>query len=141
MLENIEYNNELLAIILRDNFHESGVKFFTPSNFSQQLGYMNHPVGYSIEPHIHNPIRREVLYTQEVLFIKKGKVKVDFYDTEKRYLESRLLYKGDIILLASGGHGFKMIEPTVMIEIKQGPYAGDSDKTRFSAVNLDPSQS
>jgi mannose-6-phosphate isomerase-like protein (cupin superfamily) len=138
MLEYINHKDELLAIIVREKFHDAGIRFFTPNNFSQQLGYMNHPAGYRIEPHIHNPIRREVFYTQEVLFIKDGKVKVDFYDPQKKYLESRLLYRGDTLLLASGGHGFEMMEPTVMIEIKQGPYAGESDKTRFSAVNFDP---
>jgi mannose-6-phosphate isomerase-like protein (cupin superfamily) len=93
---------------------------------------MNHPKGKIIEPHVHNIVPRQVHYTQEVLFIKRGKLRVDFYSREKEYLKSRILTKGDTILLATGGHGFEIIEDIEMIEVKQGPYAGESDKTRFT---------
>ena len=73
--------------------------------------------------------------TQEVLFIKKGVIRVDFYDEYEDYLESRDLYAGDIILLVSGGHGFQILEEVEMIEVKQGPYAGEYDKKRFSGIN------
>jgi LPS export ABC transporter protein LptC len=43
---------------------------------------MNRPSGHVIPPHVHNPIPREVKYTNEVLFIKSGRVRVDFYDEE-----------------------------------------------------------
>ena len=72
-------------------------------------------------------------YTQEVLFIKKGKLKVDFYNEHQNYLESRILEAGDVILLASGGHGFEVLEEIEMIEVKQGPFTGENDKTRFSS--------
>ena len=98
---------------------------------------MHHPAGKVIDPHVHNPLPREVQYTQEVLFIKKGKLRVDFYDDEKKYLDSRILEKGDVILLATGGHGFEVLEEIEMIEVKQGPYAGDEDKTRFTGINKD----
>ncbi|MDO9289070.1 MAG: hypothetical protein Q7T83_09785 [Thermodesulfovibrionales bacterium] len=130
-VENITYNNSLLAIIIRSNFSKEGIEFFTPNDFSQQLAYMNRPAGYKIPPHVHNKVQREVFYTQEVLFIKKGKVKIDFYDDDKNYIDTRILETGDVIMLASGGHGFEMLEPTEMIEVKQGPYAGENDKTRF----------
>ena len=96
---------------------------------------MCHPVGKEIPPHVHNPAPREVQFTQEVLFIKRGKLRVDFYDDDHTYLESRILEAGDTILLATGGHGFEVLEETEMIEVKQGPYAGDQDKTRFEAVD------
>jgi len=95
---------------------------------------MNHPNGYVIPPHVHNPVKREVHFTKEVLFIRSGKLRVDFYDDSKSYLESRILESGDVILLAHGGHGFEMLEDTEIIEVKQGPYAGDEDKTRFQGV-------
>ena len=98
---------------------------------------MRHPVGKNIEPHVHNPIQREVTLTQEVLLIRKGKLRVDFYDGGRRYLESRILQSGDAILLASGGHGFHVIDDVEMIEVKQGPYAGDADKQRFQGVSAD----
>jgi hypothetical protein len=75
--------------------------------------------------------------TQEVLYIKSGKVRVDFYDEERNYLESRIVEKGDVILLASGGHGFQMLEDSEMIEVKQGPYCGDEDKVRFDSIEND----
>ncbi|NQU35367.1 MAG: hypothetical protein HQ521_19245 [Bacteroidetes bacterium] len=133
MVEKIIYSNKLLSIIIESSFKEKGITFFTPDDFSQQLAYMNHPTGKVIQPHIHNPIPREVQYTQEVLFIKKGKLRVDFYNDEKEYLESRILETGDIILLIQGGHGFEVLEEVEMYEVKQGPYAGDKDKTRFEA--------
>lgn len=131
MIEHIKDGDELLAIIISSKFSKTGIEFFTPGDFSQQLGYMNRPAGYRIDPHIHNHIERKVTLTQEVLFIKSGRVKVDFYNNEKTYLFSRELQTGDVILLASGGHGFEMMENCEMIEVKQGPYSGDADKTKF----------
>lgn len=135
MFEQIKQNNLILAIIIRATYHTEGIEFFTPGDFSQQLGYMNRPKDYIIAPHVHNLVERKVDMTQEVLVVRAGKVRVDFYDDGRNYLESRILQTGDIILLAHGGHGFKMLEPTEMIEVKQGPYCGDQDKTRFDAID------
>ncbi len=137
MVEKIIHKNKLLSIIIRANYRSCGIKFFTPDDFSQQLAYMKHPKGYAIPPHVHNLVLREVHFTQETLFIKSGKVRVDFYDDNRKYLESRILYPGDVILLATGGHGFKMLEESEMIEVKQGPYAGEQDKTRFKSIGDD----
>ena len=130
-LERITHLNIELALILRNTYKGVGIQFFTPNTYSQQIGYMNRPAGYIIDPHVHNPVLREVHYTNEVLIIRSGRVRVDFYSDEQRYLESRELYKGDIILLIRGGHGFVMLENCEIVEVKQGPYAGDMDKTRF----------
>ena len=134
MIEHITHADRTLAVLLHANYRQEGIQFFTPDDFSQQLGYMNRPLGYVIPPHVHNPVAREVHYTKEVLFIKSGRVRVDFYDDDQNYLESRILVRGDVLLLAYGGHGFEMLEPTEMIEVKQGPYAGDQDKTRFIGI-------
>ena len=134
MIYRIEDNNDILAIIISSRYNESGIHFFTPDHFSQQFGYMNHPKGKIIEPHIHNPVPREVEYTQEVLFIKSGKVRVDFYNDKKEYLENFILGTGDAILLIRGGHGFTILEDAEMYEVKQGPYVGDADKTRFDGI-------
>ena len=134
MLEEIKFNDQLLAIHISSNYSKEGIHFFTPDDFSQQLGYMNRPDGYVIPPHRHNLVPRKVDLTQEVLFIKSGKVRVDFYDDNQVYLESRILYPGDVILLAHGGHGFEMLEASEMIEVKQGPYCGEQDKVRFEPV-------
>ncbi len=133
-VEKVIHNNALLAIIVRSTYYKSGIEFFTPSDFSQQLAYMNRPAGYIITPHVHNMVQRKVDYTQEVLFIKKGKVKIDFYDDDKNYFVSHILGAGDVILLAHGGHGIEMLENSEIIEVKQGPYAGEMDKVRFEPV-------
>lgn len=137
MIERIEHQNQLLAIIIKHSFSEPGVHFFTPDDFSQQLAYMKHPAGKVIDPHVHNPVLREVHLTQEVLLLKSGRLRVDFFDRGKNYLSSRTLEAGDVILLAGGGHGFEALEEIEMIEVKQGPYAGESDKTRFLPVQPD----
>lgn len=131
---NVLHDGKVLATIVSRDFCRPGIHFLTPGDWSQQLGYMNRPQGYAIPPHVHNPVAREVQYTKEVLFIKSGKVRVDFYDDDQNYLESRILNQGDVVLLAFGGHGFEMLEATEIIEVKQGPYAGDADKTRFSPI-------
>lgn len=135
MVENIIHNNHLLALIVSHKFNEPGVHFFTEDDLSQQLAYMKHPQGKIIKPHVHNPIPREVHYTQEVLFIKKGKLRVDFYNDEQECLKSRVLEMGDVILLIQGGHGFEVLEDVEMFEVKQGPYIGDHDKTRFTPAD------
>jgi hypothetical protein len=131
LVENIDHEGMTIAIIVSCKFNEEGIHFFTPDDFSQQLGFMKHPTGKVIEPHVHNAVAREVHYTNEVLFIRKGKLRVDFYDEQQRYLKSRVLEAGDVILLISCGHGFEVVEDVEMFEVKQGPFAGDRDKTKF----------
>jgi hypothetical protein len=131
MIEYIRHQDLILGILIRHNYKCEGINFFTPDDFSQQLAYMNRPKGYVITPHLHNSVVREVHYTQEVLLIKSGRVRVDFYDQSRIYLESRTLSSGDVIMLACGGHGFEMLEASEIIEVKQGPYVGENDKTRF----------
>ena len=132
MLLKIKYHNQLLAIIISNKYSEPGINFFTPDEFSQQLAFMKHPAGKIIQPHVHNSAQRQVQFTKETLFIRKGKVRVDFYTDEQIYIESYILETGDVILLSEGGHGFEILEETEMIEVKQGPYVGEQDKTRFT---------
>ena len=132
-LKKIKNDDQLYAIIIYSDYSSDGIEFFTPENFSQQLGYMKRLKGYKIKPHYHNKVVREVASTNEVLFVKSGKVRVDFYDNNQTYFKSCIINKGDIILLASGGHGFEMLETSEMVEVKQGPYAGDLDKSQFES--------
>ena len=129
--EEIVIDGHLCAIILPADFDEPGIQFFTSNDLSQQLASMSYSAGKVIPAHTHNLVRREVSYTQEALFIRKGKVRVDFYTQRQEYRKSRVLGAGDVILLIAGGHGFEVLEEVNMVEIKQGPYFGDSDKTRF----------
>ena len=131
MVENIEHAGAVLAIVLRSGFRRDGIEFFTPPEYSQQLAYMKRPAGYIIAPHVHNPVTRQVTFTREVLFVRSGRVRVDLYDDSRRLVRSTVLGAGDVILLASGGHGFEMLEECEMIEVKQGPHVGEADKTRI----------
>jgi mannose-6-phosphate isomerase-like protein (cupin superfamily) len=134
-IEEVRHVGKTLAIILRRNFHADGVRFVTSQELSQQLAFMSHPAGKRIAPHLHRPVAREVLLTKEVLFLKSGRLRVDFYAEDRAYLESRVLEAGDVILLADGGHGFEALAPLEMIEVKQGPYAGAGDKVTFEGVS------
>ena len=134
-VEEVKKKNKLLAMIIRNDYQCEGVDFITPDEYSQQVAYMHHPTGKVIDAHVHNLIHRNVVMTQEVLFIKKGVLRVDFYDEYEDYLESKELYAGDVILLISGGHGFQVIEEVEMIEVKQGPYSGEQDKRRFLGID------
>ncbi len=134
-VEEVKKKNKLLAMIIRNNYSCEGVDFITPNEYSQQVAYMHQPTGKVIDAHVHNLVHRNVVLTQEVLFIKKGILRVDFYDDYEDYLLSKELHAGDIILLISGGHGFFVIEEVEMIEVKQGPYSGDADKRRFIGID------
>ncbi|EMG38418.1 hypothetical protein PCS_00716 [Desulfocurvibacter africanus PCS] len=135
MIKQVIWHDHLLAIILPADFRAEGIHFFTPDTFSQQLGYMNRPKGHAIPPHDHNPVSRTIEWTQEVLYIRSGCVRLDLYAPETRnYIESHVLRRGDVVLLAHGGHGLVMLEQSEIIEVKQGPYAGEMDKTRFAQV-------
>jgi mannose-6-phosphate isomerase-like protein (cupin superfamily) len=134
MIERISHAGKELAVIIRNKYQKDGIDFFTPSDYSQQLGYMKRPTGYVIAAHIHHRVPSESMLTSEVLFVKSGRVRVDFYSQEQTYLESSILERGDVILLALCGHGFEMLEDSEIIEVKQGPYTGDQDKIRFKAI-------
>ena len=130
-VEKILDGDRIMAIVLRGSMRDPGVAFFSPPEFSQQLGFINHPAGHVVAPHIHNPVSREIVYTEETLFVREGRIRVDIYRADRTLLTSRTLTGGDVVLLASGGHGLEVLEPSSIIEVKQGPYAGESDKTRF----------
>ncbi len=133
MKEEIVLDGQLCAIILTAAYDKGGILFFTPHYFSQQLASMSYPAGQVIPAHTHNPVRREVFFTQEALFIRKGRLRVDFYSQQQEYRQSRVLGPGDVILLIAGGHGFEVLEDVNMVEVKQGPYAGEDDKTTFTS--------
>ena len=136
LIETITHGLEPVALIIRAEYDQPGIQFFTPANFSQQLAFIRHPPGHKISAHVHNLQLRQVLYTQEVLFLRRGKVKVNLYSSDRKPIGSHILKSGDLILLCGGGHSLEMLEESSMIEVKQGPYAGDGDKTRFEAQEM-----
>jgi len=135
MIERIVHAGIELAVILRRDHRGEGIEFFTADADTQQLGYMHHPAGHAIAPHVHQRVPRQVELTTEVLLVRSGRVRLDFYDDACAYLESTVLEAGDVVLLARGGHGLEMLEASELIEVKQGPYAGGRDKLRFEPVD------
>lgn len=132
MIQNITYNKKTLALIIKANYlKKKGVNFFTNPKHLQQVAYMNHPKGHLIQPHIHKKNIRKISGTSEVLIILQGKIKIDFYNEKKKYLFSKQAKKNDIVILLTGGHGFKMLNNCKFIEVKQGPYKIKKDKYRF----------
>src|SRR3984893_5515637 len=133
-LEEVRIGGELCAIIVPASFDKPGIQFFTPNELSQQLASMSYSPGKIIPAHTHNPLRRDKSYTLGAIFYIKVKLRVDFFSMQREYHTSRILCPGDVILLISGGHGYEVLEELNMVEVKQGPYAGEMDKTRFIAV-------
>lgn len=136
MRENIirvKSKKRLLAVIIKDKYRKSGIEFLVPDNYPQQLGYMNNPKGYIIDSHIHPLVLRKIKHAQEVLFIRRGRIRVDFYDENKHYVESRIVEKGDVVFLASGGHGFEFLTNAEIIEVKQGPFLKSSLPVRLKS--------
>lgn len=131
MIEHVKIDEKDCALIIRANFHGGGIHFLTDPATSLQVGYMNRARGYVIRPHVHKPVPRTIEYTHEVLFIRSGLVRVSFFDDDQEFRSSTVLTQGDVILLTSCGHGFEMLEDSEIVEVKQGPYAGEDDKTRF----------
>ena len=132
MNKDIMLNGELYAKIIRPDYEQEGIQFFTDSHLSQQVGYMNRSKGYIIEPHLHLKHQRTVQDTNEVLVIVEGVVKVSFFTDSKLHFVDEVVSQGDVLLLIKGGHGFEILEKAKIIEVKQGPYAGDAGKERFS---------
>ena len=120
-----------IAVILRADFAADGLQFFTPDDYGQQLGYMRHPAGHIVQAHVHHEVERVVRTTMEVLFVRSGLVRVDLFGGSLEHMATRLLRSGDVIMLVSGGHRFEMLEAAELIEVKQGPFVGSADKSRF----------
>ena len=133
----------LLALVIRSKFRSQGLSFLTDDSSALQVGYMTRPIGEIIVAHVHEPVVRNIVGTQEVLFIQEGKVRLDLFTQARKYVVSVTLNVGDLVLLSEGGHGIEVLEEARIIEVKQGPFVDGKDKTRFdpaipkSLINLD----
>ena len=131
LIERVTQGDRLLAIIVSADYRPSATTFLTTPELEQQLGFVVHAAGEKIPSHIHHPEQRHLKGTTEVLVLVRGSCEIDLFDDDHTLLATRQLKQGDVILLASGGHGFRMLEDTVLLEIKQGPYMGQGEKVLF----------
>lgn len=130
-IEWIKDGEQVLAIIVPADYRPARTEFITPDTYKQQLGFIVYPAGGVIQAHRHHELERNLRGTSEVLFVREGRCWVDFYRDDQSPWGSRELQTGDVLILVGGGHGFRMIEPTVFLEVKQGPYIGVHEKERF----------
>ena len=130
-VEQIIWKDKPLVYIIRAEMAPGKTTFLTPSELNLQVGFVVYPAGGEVARHLHRPLERHIVGTSEVLVVKEGRCQMDIYDDDRRLVATRELRKGDIMLMVGGGHGFRMLEDTVLLEIKQGPYTGLDEKERF----------
>ncbi len=131
----IEYiktkDNVLTSIIIRRDYRPTDTTFITSPDLAQQVGFVVYPAGGVIKRHIHKTVDRQNVSSSEALMIREGRLEIDIFDKAKNLVATRLLEAGDFVLMVSGGHGFRVIEPSILLEVKLGPYAGPNDKELF----------
>jgi hypothetical protein len=127
----VEANGKVLAYIVRAGVAPLKTRFVTSDDTNFQVGFIVYPAGGEIQRHLHNPLRREIVGTAEALLIRSGSCEVDIFSDDRTLVRSDVLRTGDLIVFLAGGHGFRLLEDCVMLEIKQGPYTGLDEKTRF----------
>jgi hypothetical protein len=130
-VEEISWNGKALAYIIRGDLQPEKTTFLTPPEFKQQVGFIVYPAGGEVRRHVHRPLERHLVGTSEVLLVRQGRCEADVYNDERELVATRELREGDILLMISGGHGFRMLEHTVFLEVKQGPYTGVDEKEVF----------
>ncbi len=134
MIEHVEpitCNGTLLAYIIRAEIAPHETTFVTPGDLKQQVGFIVYSAGTEIPRHLHRPVERRLNETSEVLIVRRGCCEVDIYNSARDLVAVRKLHPGDILILVAGGHGFRMLEDTVLLEVKQGPYTGVEERERF----------
>jgi hypothetical protein len=123
--------NVLASIIIRREYKPTETTFVTSPDLAQQVGFVVYPAGGVIKRHLHKTVDRQNISSSEALIIREGRLEIDIFDSNKHLLATRELQAGDFVLMVSGGHGFRILEPVVLLEIKLGPYAGPADKELF----------
>jgi uncharacterized protein with PhoU and TrkA domain len=131
LVEKIMWGDVPLAYIIRGDLMPSRTTFLTPPQFKQQVGFVVYPAGGEIQRHVHRPLTRHLVGTSEVLIVRRGRCEIDIYNDDRELVATRELREGDVMLMVGGGHGFHMLEDTVFLEVKQGPYTGQDEKERF----------
>jgi len=130
-VEIIADGDQPLAYIISASMSPNETTFLTPPEFKQQVGFVVYPKGGEVKRHRHRALERHLVGTSEVLVVRSGKCEIDVYTEEGELVATRQLCAGDVMLMVGGGHGFRMLEETVLLEIKQGPYTGLEEKEHF----------
>ena len=127
-MERIERDGTLLACVVRAGEDADRTTFLTPPELELQLGFVVYGAGGAVAAHRHVPVQRSLDRTLEVLLVRSGAADLDVFDEAGEPVATTPVGAGDLVLLVAGGHGLRFREPTVLLEIKQGPYGGLSEK-------------
>ena len=129
-MEKISDGDKLLAIVWRDADWTPGLNFPTPENMFIQAGCWQYPAGKSLGAHRHIYNERVVTQTQETVYVKRGRMRVDVFNDDSKLIESVVLETGDFAVLGDCGHGYEILEEdTQILEIKNGPFISvEADK-------------
>lgn len=127
----IEWDGRPLASIIRHDQTPGQTEFLTPPDLNQQVGFIVYPKGGVIKRHLHRPVERRLLGNSEVLLVRNGRCQLEVYNGHHELVATRELEAGDLVLLMGGGHGLRMLEDTVLLEVKLGPYVGPEEKELF----------
>jgi hypothetical protein len=130
-VEVIAAGGRTLAYIIRARYRPAETSFPTPPELNLQVGYVVYPAGGEVARHTHRPVERHIAGTAEVVVVRRGRCELDVYDDDRVLVATRELAVDDVMLMVGGGHAFRMLEPTVLLEVKQGPYGGIDEKERF----------
>jgi hypothetical protein len=132
-LQTIRDGENVIAILIPRDLPVEGARFISPADYPFQVGVLTHRAGAALQAHSHAKIKIETDIFQEILILQSGRMEVDLYGLDNRFLSSVILEPGDAILLVDGGHGVRMLADSRILEVKQGPYPGDhAAKVRFS---------
>jgi hypothetical protein len=130
-IEEVNAAGRLLVVIVRKEFRPVRTSFVTDDSLLQQVGFVVYPEGGEVARHFHRPLKRSIVGTPEVLVIRSGRCEIDVYDEDRTCVATRELFAGDVVILVAGGHAFRMLENTTLLEVKQGPYTGIDEKEQF----------
>lgn len=130
-VETLSADGKPAAYVIRGQTGPDETVFPTSADLTLQVGFVGRAQGQAVEPHVHHAVERTIRGTAEVLMVLSGRCHLDIFDSARAQVQTTTMSSGDVVLLVSGGHGFRMIEDTVLLEVKQGPYRGLSEKERF----------
>lgn len=130
-IEEIRSAERQLVLIVRQEFHPGHTNFVTDDSLPMQVGFIVYRQGGEVGRHVHVPLERVLVGTPEVLIVREGRCQMDVYDDDRVHVATRELSTGDVVVIFAGGHGFRMLENTTFLEVKQGPYTGLQEKERF----------
>jgi hypothetical protein len=130
-LETIAADGVVLAYLARNRPFPEQTTFLTPEDCNLQVGQVVYAGDTRIARHMHLPVERRLTGTTEVLIVQRGRCEVDMFDLDRQLVATRELHVGDMLIAVAGGHGFRVLEDTVLLEVKQGPYPGGAEKERF----------